>query len=113
MLDRKTLSRAYFIQDKIVQHQIDSFNEFVNHGLQKVIDEMGVIETEIGGADDESETFVRLGTISIAHPVVREADGAVDQLFPSDARLRNLTYSAPINLEMTVVQGGTESKSQT
>ncbi len=109
MLDRKKLSRAYFVKDKIVQHQIDSFNEFVDHSLQKVVDEMGVIETEISGADESTETYVRLGTVSVGYPVVKEADGAVDRLFPSDARLRNLTYSAPINLEMTVVQNGVES----
>ncbi|MEA1944176.1 MAG: DNA-directed RNA polymerase subunit B'' [Euryarchaeota archaeon] len=109
MLDRKKLSKSYFAKNKIVQHQIDSFNEFVNHGLQKVVDEMGVIETEISGADEGAETYVRLGTVSVGYPVVKEADGAVDRLFPSGARLRNLTYSAPINLEMTVVQNGTES----
>jgi len=91
MLDRKKLSRAYFTKNKIVQHQIDSFDEFIDHSLQKVV------------------TYVRLETVSVGHPVVKEADGAVDRLFPSDARLRNLTYSAPINLIMTVVQDGVES----
>lgn len=109
MSDRKELSRAYFTKDKIVRHQLDSFNEFVDHGLQKVIDEMGVIETEITGMGEGVETYVRLGAVSVGYPVVKEADGAVDRLFPSDARLRNLTYSAPIKLEMTVIQDETES----
>jgi DNA-directed RNA polymerase subunit B" len=109
MLDRKKLARAYFTKNKIVQHQIDSFNEFIDHGLQKVVDEMGVIETEVGDASSGTKTYVRLETLSVGHPVVKEADGAVDRLFPSDARLRNLTYSAPINLAMTVVQDGVES----
>ncbi|MEA1868759.1 MAG: DNA-directed RNA polymerase subunit B'' [Euryarchaeota archaeon] len=109
MLDRKKLSSAYFTKNKIVQHQIDSFNEFIDHGLQKVVDEMGFIETEVGDASSGTKTYVRLETVSVGHPVVKEADGAVDRLFPSDARLRNLTYSAPINLTMTVVQDGVES----
>jgi len=39
-------------------------------------------------------------------PLVREADGSQSELFPSEARLRNLTYAAPIQLDMTLVQGG-------
>ena len=38
-------------------------------------------------------------------PLVREADGSQGDLFPSEARLRNLTYAAPIQLELTLVQG--------
>ncbi len=113
MLDRKKLSRAYFTRNNIVQHQIKSFDEFIDHGLQKVIGEMGRIETEISGIDDEAETYVRLGAITVGHPVVKEADGAIDRLFPSDARLRNLTYSAPIKLEMTVVQDGADNEPRT
>jgi len=37
-------------------------------------------------------------------PIVREADGSQSFLYPSEARLRNLTYSAPIQLEMTLVK---------
>ena len=39
-------------------------------------------------------------------PLVREADGSQGDLFPSEARLRNLTYAAPMQLDMTLVQGG-------
>ena len=113
MLNRKRISRAYFTKDKIVQHQVSSFNEFIDHGLQKVIEEMGTIETEISGTGDGAETYVRLGNIAIGYPVVKEADGAVDRLFPSDARLRNLTYSAPIRLDMTVVQEEAEADPKT
>jgi len=40
--------------------------------------------------------------------MVREADGSIERLYPNDARLRNLTYSSPIRLEMTIVEGETE-----
>ncbi|VVB85648.1 DNA-directed RNA polymerase subunit B'' [uncultured archaeon] len=106
ILDRKVLSKAYFTSDKIVRHHVDSFNDFLDSGLQKVIDEQRIIETDIEG------TYVKLGKIRVSHPVVREADGAIDKLHPTEARLRNITYSSPLYLGMTIVspEGEKEEK---
>ena len=106
MIDRSVLSKSYFTSDKIVRHHVDSFNAFLELGLQKVIDEQSTIETDIEG------THIRLGTIRMGHPVVREADGAVDKLYPTEARLRNITYAAPLYLGMTIVtsEGEKEEK---
>jgi DNA-directed RNA polymerase subunit B" len=102
VLNREILSRAYFTRDKIVRHHIDSFNDFLDYGMQKVISEQGVIETDI------EDTYVKLGEIRVGKPLVKEADGAQDMLYPNDARLRDITYSAPIYLEMTIIQGDIE-----
>ncbi|WP_406600367.1 DNA-directed RNA polymerase subunit B'' [Methanovulcanius yangii] len=106
LLDRKVLSKAYFSREHVARHQLDSYNHFLNYNLQKVVDEQRVIETDIGqrGKDNEP-VWVELGKIEVKKPVVREADGSQSNLFPSEARLRNLTYAAPIQLEMVLVQG--------
>ncbi|NLN44598.1 MAG: DNA-directed RNA polymerase subunit B'' [Methanosarcina sp.] len=98
------MSQAYFTRDKIVQHHIDSFNKFIDYGLQKIIDEQKVIETDI------EDTYLRLGKIRVEHPVVKEADGAIEKLYPNEGRLRNLSYSGPLYLEMGVVKDGVESE---
>nr|WP_083754949.1 DNA-directed RNA polymerase subunit B'' [Methanococcoides burtonii] len=103
-LDTSVLSEAYFTKDKIVQHHIDSYNKFVKHGLQKIINEQGIIETDL------EDIYVKLGKIRVEHPVVKEADGAIEKLYPNEARLRNLSYSAPLFLEMSVVQNGEEGE---
>ena len=87
-----------------MQHHIDSFNKFIDHGLQKIIDEQKVIETDI------EDTYLKLGRIRVEHPVVKEADGAIEKLYPNEARLRNLSYSGPLYLEMSVVKDGVESE---
>ncbi len=97
MLDRRILSKAYFTHEKIVQHHANSFNEFLGRGLQKIIDEQQIIETDV------EDVHIKLGRISVGKPVVKEADGAVDKLYPTDARLRNITYAAPMKLEMSIV----------
>jgi len=103
LLDRNILYGSYFTRDKLVHHHINSFNDFIDKGLQKVIDEVGIIETNI------ENTYVKLGSIRVERPMVREADGSIERLYPNDARLRNLTYSSPIKLEMTIVEGETET----
>jgi len=65
-----------------VQHHIDSFNKFIDYGLQKIIDEQRTIETDI------EDTYLKLGKIRVEHPVVKEADGAIEKLYPNEARLR-------------------------
>ncbi len=106
MLDRKKLSEAYFSRAHVARHQLDSYNFFLEYNLQKVVDEQRVIETDIAqrGKDNEP-VWVELGEIRVEKPVVREADGSQSGLYPSEARLRNLTYAAPIQLDMVLVQG--------
>ena len=87
-----------------MQHHIDSFNKFIDYGLQKIIDEQRIIETDI------EDTYLKLGKIRVEHPVVKEADGAIEKLYPNEARLRNLSYSGPLYLEMSVVKDGVESE---
>ncbi|MEL4305446.1 DNA-directed RNA polymerase subunit B'' [Methanococcoides sp. LMO-2] len=103
-LDTSILSEAYFTKDKIVQHHIDSYNKFLKSGLQKIIDEQGIIETDL------EDIYVKLGRIRVENPVVKEADGAIEKLYPNEGRLRNLSYSAPLFLEMSVVQNGEEQE---
>jgi DNA-directed RNA polymerase subunit B" len=91
----------------VARHQLDSFNNFLLHNLQKVVNEQRIIETDIeirGKSNDP--VWVELGKAEVKKPLVREADGSQGELFPSEARLRNLTYAAPIQLELTLVQGG-------
>ena len=72
-----------------MQHHIDSYNKFLESGLQKIIDEQKIIETDL------EDTYIKLGKIRVENPVVKEADGAIEKLYPNEARLRNLSYSAP------------------
>ncbi|AEA47358.1 DNA-directed RNA polymerase subunit B'' [Archaeoglobus veneficus] len=102
MLDRRALAKAYFTHERLVKHQIDSFNRFLDEGLQRVIDEQKKIELDI------PDTYVKLGKIWVERPIVKEADGSRVPLYPAMARLRNLTYAAPIYLQCQVIDEGRE-----
>ncbi|MCK5487066.1 MAG: hypothetical protein KAI86_12680, partial [Desulfobacterales bacterium] len=74
------MAEAYFTRDKIVKHHIDSFNKFLDFGLQKIINEQATIETDL------EDIYVKLGKIRVENPIVKEADGAIENLYPNEAR---------------------------
>ncbi|MFP4631836.1 MAG: DNA-directed RNA polymerase subunit B'' [Halobacteriota archaeon] len=112
-MDRRKLADAYFDADRIAEHHIESFNNFLRHGMQRVINEQETIDTDIGEKEGEEEVYVRLGEINVGTPQVQEADGSEEPLYPQEARLRNITYSAPMYMEMQIVEGDYEYEPST
>jgi len=113
--DTHLLLKSFFKEKGLVRQHLDSFNEFIDHGMQEVIDEVGEIPIEI----PESPYKVKLGQIWIIDPQTRitgpyatEVDGTKHEIYPLEARLRNLTYAAPIALEMTPVIDGREQDTE-
>ena len=106
MLNQKVLSEAYLKKKKIAQHQLDSFNYFLNEGIQKIVDEQSYIATSISDEDENGKynICVKFGKISLSIPKSQEADGSYSEIFPSQTRLRNLNYAAPMYLEMQIVR---------
>jgi DNA-directed RNA polymerase subunit B len=87
--------KKYLNEHSLVESNITSFNEFIEHRMQEIVDE---ISEGINNEDFE----ITLGKIQIGKPKVIEADGSSSLIMPFEARLRNLTYAAPITLELTV-----------
>jgi DNA-directed RNA polymerase II subunit RPB2 len=50
----------------------------------------------------EYEISLELENITIRNPTIFENSGAIHPMFPNDARLRNLTYAAPLNVDVKV-----------
>ncbi len=92
----------------LVKQQLDSFDDFITHGMQEIVKEVGKIEPDIEGF------MIRLDRIEIEEPKIREADGATRPIYPMEARIRNLTYGAPVYLYMTPVyeQNGIQTQEE-
>lgn len=84
----------------LVAHHIDSFNDFIHRRIQKTVNEIGKITVELPTGE---VLVIKLGRAHIEKPQIREADGSVREVLPMEARLRNLTYAAPLFVEMTPV----------
>ena len=59
--------------------------------------------TRIEGARlSDEDVEIRFGKLKVGEPNIIEADGSSSLVMPYEARIRNLTYAAPITLEITV-----------
>lgn len=92
----------FFKEKGLVRQHLDSYNDFIENRLQQIINETDKIELDV------EELDVKLGEIKIGKPSIKEADGSRSSILPNEARLRNLTYSAPIHLEMAPIERGKE-----
>ena len=66
--DRRVLSREYFSKERLAEHHYRSFNAFLTRGMQEVVTEKGIIDTDIGDKEGEEPVFVELGDIQSGHP---------------------------------------------
>jgi len=87
--------KKYLEEHSLVESNITSFNNFIEHRMQEIVD-------EISPKNEDEEFEIVLGKINVGKPTVIEADGSSSLVLPYEARLRNLTYAAPITLEITV-----------
>ncbi|KAK9918353.1 hypothetical protein WJX75_003429 [Coccomyxa subellipsoidea] len=101
---------AFFEAKGLVRQQLDSFNEFINSNMQEIVDEYGTLlvkpesQHNPGMAEvEEKEYKVEFGQIYLSKPTMTEADGETVVLFPKEARLRNLTYAAPLYIDIKKV----------
>ncbi len=97
------LVNAFFDKYDLVDHHIKSYNDFVNNRIQKIIDITEPISLENG------KYTLKTGKLSIKKPFTREADGSKSEIFPTEARLRNLNYSAHMYLEMALNKEGEDN----
>ncbi|MBU2052950.1 MAG: DNA-directed RNA polymerase subunit B'' [Nanoarchaeota archaeon] len=91
--------KKYLEEHSLIESNITSFNNFINIRMQEIVDE---ISETIQGDDFE----INLGKLKVGRPKVIEADGSSSFIMPYEARLRKLTYSAPVSLEITVKKDG-------
>ena len=89
-----------------VNFQIESFNNFLEYGIQNIIDEIETISLNPEMGDHK----IKFGKVHIGRPSVKEADGSTRQVFPNEARIRNLTYAAPLYVDVTPIINGIQEK---
>jgi len=89
-------------REGVAKQHLNSFDEFLKKGLQEIINEIGHIDIE----NAEYPYKIELGRIRILQPRMMELDGSITPITPAEARLRNVSYAAPLQLEANVVEDG-------
>ncbi len=93
--NKHLIVKKYLEDHSLVESNIISFNEFIEHRMQEIVE-------EIQRTLENEEFEITLGKIEVGKPKIIEADGSSSFILPYEARLRNLTYTAPITMELTV-----------
>lgn len=101
---------------KSIQHQLESFNDFITYQLPKTINMFNTHEPIV--SKDEYNAELKINPIEIYitfknfhmdNPQIYELNGVKIDMFPNKARLRNHTYSSSMFLDVhaqTVIRTG-------
>ncbi|KAJ1701311.1 hypothetical protein LUZ63_001090 [Rhynchospora breviuscula] len=107
----KEAARAFFEEFGLISHQISSYNNFVEHGIQDLFDSLGEFNVEPGydpskkGDSAWKHATISFGKVRLERPTFWNTKGDVPEmvkLTPRHARLQNMTYSAPLIAEMKI-----------
>ncbi|WOG91975.1 hypothetical protein DCAR_0311231 [Daucus carota subsp. sativus] len=109
----KKAATSFFEQHGLISHQLNSYNDFIKHGIQNVFDSIGEITVQPGydpskrGDGDWRYASVKFGKVKLAPPTFFTGekfynDNAIEfvDFYPRHARLQNMTYSSKMKVEV-------------
>jgi DNA-directed RNA polymerase II subunit RPB2 len=94
--------------ERLVRHQIESYNHFVNYQMQRTIQMFNpvVIHSENDYVPEKQKYFleimIQFDNLKIYPPQIHENNGATKIMLPQEARLRNFTYSSNMTLDLNI-----------
>lgn len=105
--DSNLLLYKFFEENSLIQADLDSFDNFVERELKRILEENAEIEPTIIPPNVE-DFKIRLDNIIVTKPEITEADGSKRDILPNEARLRKISYAAPIFIEVSAHINGVQ-----
>ncbi|KAL2205563.1 beta subunit of DNA-directed RNA polymerase [Sarocladium strictum] len=103
-----TVISSFFEAKGLVSQQIETYNEFTMKTIQDLTNEYSTISLDqpnppsIDGKDIALRRYeIKFGRVSVSRPTIAETDGTVSTLLPYECRDRNLTYAAPMYINIS------------
>jgi DNA-directed RNA polymerase II subunit RPB2 len=102
---------AYFRNQhlkRLVRHQIESYNDFVNNQIQRTIEMFNPVliasEQDLCRRTKKNklELHVTFDKFNLYRPQIHENNGATKIMFPYDARSRNFTYASTMTIDINI-----------
>lgn len=112
MLESHAVIKKYFDEHSFIDSNLQSFNKFIEVELQRIVNENSEITPTIMPIEAH-DLKIKFDNIWIEKPSIVEADGSTRPVYPMEARMRQLTYSAPMHLEVSVHIDGVQRESFT
>jgi DNA-directed RNA polymerase beta subunit len=106
-----TILESYFHGqhlDRLVRHQIESYNHFINYQMQKTIQMFNPVmirsENDYVEIHDKYllEISVSFQNLKLYPPQIYENNGATKTMYPQEAKLRNFTYASTMTVDIKI-----------
>ncbi len=98
--DKWKLLPAFLKVKGLVKQHIDSFNYFVNTEIKSILK-----ANEMVTSDADPSFYLKYLNISVGNPDVEESFNVTKPIAPHECRLRDMTYSAPITVDLEYTRG--------
>ena len=99
--DKFELLPAFLKVRGLVRQHIDSFNYLINEEIKKIIHAKA---NERVTCDSDPTFYLKYTNIHVGKPSVEE-DYVVEEITPQQCRLRDMTYAAPITVDVEYTRG--------
>ena len=94
----KQVLRSYFHHHGQVRTQMEPYEQFMTKLLPHIVNENSDI-TILSQAQRQKHV-IQFGNVTVFKPNIKESDGQVRPIYPSEARTRGLTYMAPVVVDV-------------
>jgi len=94
--------------ERLVRHQIESYNHFVNYQIQRTIQMFNpvTIHSENDYVQDKDKYFLEIlisfTNFKLYPPQIHENNGATKMMLPQEAKLRNFTYASTMTVDINI-----------
>lgn len=90
--------QSYFHHHGQVRTQMEPYEQFMTKLLPHIVTENSKLT--IVSATQRQKHVIEFGNVTVFKPNIKESDGQVHPIFPSEARTRSLTYMAPVVVDV-------------
>ena len=101
--------QSYIMNDNkkcLIQHQIDSYNDFVLNKIEQIIkgfNNLQIYHKYIPEIEDFKYTInIKVLKPVLTRPIIYEKDGSTKVMTPTDARQRNFSYSSNLYVQLHI-----------
>ena len=84
----------------LVRQHIDSFNYFINEDIKNIVK-----ANEKVASSADPMFYLKYNNVHVGEPNVEEGFNITKEVTPHDCRLRDMTYSAPITVDIEYTRG--------
>jgi DNA-directed RNA polymerase II subunit RPB2 len=94
--------------ERLVRHQIESYNNFINYQIQKTIQMFNplVVHSENDFVEQQNkymlEIHINFINFRMHPPQIYENNGATKTMYPQEAKLRNFNYSSNMIIDIQI-----------